>query len=100
MNRTLSPTAAGAAMRALFAGSLRACARRVARSFGAGPPWTLAASRRRRLERATRLTLHSLDARTLRDLGIDRSEIPYLAAEVANERIARIADRSDEGFLP
>ena len=38
--------------------------------------------RRQRLARATLLTLQSLDARTLRDIGFDRSEIPSAASEV------------------
>lgn len=43
------------------------------------------AQRRRRLSRATVLTLQSLDAHTLRDLGLDRSEIPSAAAELHGE---------------
>lgn len=41
--------------------------------------------RRRRLERATLLTLQSLDARTLRDLGFDRSEMPSIANGLLGE---------------
>ena len=41
--------------------------------------------RRRRLARATLLTLHSLDARTLRDIGLDRSEIPSVVSELGGE---------------
>jgi uncharacterized protein YjiS (DUF1127 family) len=41
-------------------------------------------ARRRRRQEAKNIydTLHQLDDRTLRDLGLDRSEIPSLAAEV------------------
>ena len=42
----------------------------------------LATARRRR---ATVLTLQSLDAHTLRDLGLDRSEIPSAVAELLGE---------------
>jgi uncharacterized protein YjiS (DUF1127 family) len=41
--------------------------------------------RRRSLARATLLTLQSLDGHTLRDLGIDRSEIPSVATGVLGE---------------
>ena len=41
--------------------------------------------RRRSLARATLLTLQSLDAHTLRDLGFDRSEIPSVATGVLGE---------------
>jgi uncharacterized protein YjiS (DUF1127 family) len=41
--------------------------------------------RRRRLRRATVLTLQSLDARTLHDLGFDRSEIPSAVSECLGE---------------
>jgi len=43
------------------------------------------AQRRRRLSRATVLTLQSLDSHTLRDLGFDRSEIPSAVAELIGE---------------
>ena len=38
-----------------------------------------------RRRRATVLTLQSLDAHTLRDLGFDRSEIPSAVAELLGE---------------
>jgi len=38
--------------------------------------------RRQRMHRATFQTLHSLDDRTLRDLGFHRSEIGGIAAEI------------------
>lgn len=41
--------------------------------------------RRRRLARATLLTLQSLDAHTLRDLGFDRSEMPSIASRLLGE---------------
>jgi uncharacterized protein YjiS (DUF1127 family) len=49
---------------ATLAGRIRRAARSVWRSY-----W------RRRAERATLFMLHSLDDRTLKDIGIDRSEI-------------------------
>ena len=44
-----------------------------------------AAWKRRRLARQTLLALHKLDARTLRDLGFDRSELVSVAAEVSGD---------------
>ena len=41
--------------------------------------------RRKSKERATFRALNRLDARTLRDLGFDRSELTSVAAEVAGE---------------
>ena len=41
--------------------------------------------KRRRLARQTLLALHKLDARTLRDLGFDRSELLSVAAEVSGD---------------
>ena len=43
------------------------------------------AQQRRRLIRATVQTLQSLDAHTLRDLGLDRSDIPSAVAELLGE---------------
>ena len=43
---------------------------------------------RRRIERATRVELRSLDCRALRDLGLDRSQIPSVAAAVAGRWLA------------
>ena len=37
---------------------------------------------RRRIEKATRVELHRLDDRALRDLGLDRSQIPSVAEAV------------------
>jgi uncharacterized protein YjiS (DUF1127 family) len=45
----------------------------------------VARSKRRQQARATYLALRGLDARTLRDLGFDRSEILSVAAEVAGD---------------
>jgi uncharacterized protein YjiS (DUF1127 family) len=45
-----------------------------------------AAVRQRRRDRLTRRILESLDDRTLRDIGIDRSEISSLVATRARER--------------
>jgi uncharacterized protein YjiS (DUF1127 family) len=45
----------------------------------------LAAYRRRRNERATYVALSNLDAWTLRDLGLHRSELLSVAAEVSGE---------------
>lgn len=42
-----------------------------------------ARARERKLARETYDTLHSLDAHTLHDLGLDRSEIESVAAEMA-----------------
>lgn len=49
--------------------------------------WHAAAERhaRRRFLRHTRLALQALPAHTLRDLGLDRSEIPSIAGEAAGE---------------
>jgi len=54
--------------------------------------WMAAAARRyvdawrqRRLARATYMSLRGLDARTLRDVGLDRSEMGSVAAEIAGE---------------
>ena len=44
-----------------------------------------AAWKRRRLARQTLIALHKLDARTLRDLGFDRSELVSVAAEVSGD---------------
>jgi len=41
--------------------------------------------RRQRTHRATLRTLHSLDDRTLRDLGFHRSEIGAIAAEIGGQ---------------
>ena len=41
--------------------------------------------RRNRVRRATAQTLHSLDDRTLHDLGFHRSEIGGLAAEIGGQ---------------
>ncbi len=50
-----------------------------------------AAWQRARDARATRLALEGLDARTLRDIGFDRSESPSIAAELAGgARLTRI----------
>jgi uncharacterized protein YjiS (DUF1127 family) len=71
----------GGAEKARPAGLIRAAARagrKALRRFAE-------AHRRRRLNRATVLTLQSLDARTLRDLGFDRSEIPPAVAEWLGE---------------
>jgi uncharacterized protein YjiS (DUF1127 family) len=43
----------------------------------------LARRARRRIERETRAELYGLDCRALRDLGLDRSQIPSVAAAVA-----------------
>ena len=45
----------------------------------------IAAWKRRRLARQTLIALHKLDARTLRDLGLDRSELVSVAAEVSGD---------------
>jgi len=55
--------------------------RSVARRVGAA--W--AARQRRRLAHAAVRTLDDLDARTLRDLGLHRSELSSLAAELAGD---------------
>lgn len=44
-----------------------------------------AAWQRQRFARAAVRALNGLDARTLRDLGLDRSELSSLAAELAGE---------------
>ena len=51
--------------------------------------------RRWKAARATRLELSTLDARMLRDLGIDRSEVGSVAAEIAGlaERTRALAMR-------
>jgi uncharacterized protein YjiS (DUF1127 family) len=59
--------------------------RRAARALHTALHRTAEAHRRRRLGRATVLTLQSLDAHTLRDLGFDRSEIPPAVAEWLGE---------------
>jgi uncharacterized protein YjiS (DUF1127 family) len=43
----------------------------------------LAGWQHRRLQRATHIALAALDARVLRDIGLDRSEIPSLALAAA-----------------
>jgi uncharacterized protein YjiS (DUF1127 family) len=80
----------------LIASPWRLLALLVTRPFGWRLPWTLSASRQRRLGRATRVSLQALDARTLRDLGIDPGEIPFLAARVGEGRILDIADRAQD----
>jgi uncharacterized protein YjiS (DUF1127 family) len=82
-------------MRQLIASPRRLCAL-VTRSGKDWLPQTLAAFRRRRLERATRLSLQTLDARTLHDLGMNRGEIPFLAARVGEGRMLAIAERGDD----
>lgn len=47
---------------------------------------------RRRIEAQTRAELHGLDERGLRDLGLDRSQIPSVAATVAGRFDARVHD--------
>jgi len=47
---------------------------------------------RRRIEAQTRAELHGLDERGLRDLGLDRSQIPSVAAAVAGRIGARVHD--------
>ncbi|HSC65977.1 MAG TPA: DUF1127 domain-containing protein [Caldimonas sp.] len=79
--------------RSLIAPSWRPFALLMARAFAELSFWTPAASRRR-LGRATRLSLQALDARTLHDLGIDPGEIPFLAAGVGAGRIFSLAERS------
>jgi len=81
-------------MRRRIASPWRLCAHLLTRLFAGRSPWTLAAFRRRRLERATRLCLEALDARTLRDLGIDPGEIPFLAARVGERGVFNFAERS------
>ena len=80
--------------RSLIAPSWRLFTLLMTRAFAARSSWTLAASRRRRLGRATRLSLQALDARTLHDLGIDAGEIPFLAAGVGEGKIFCIAERN------
>ena len=62
---------------------------RIARPHGQGAVAVLqqffAAWKRRRLARQTLIALHKLDARTLRDLGFDRSELVSVAAEVSGD---------------
>jgi uncharacterized protein YjiS (DUF1127 family) len=50
--------------------------------FAARLPSAIFAARRRRRPRATQLMLQSLDVHTLRDLGIEPGEIPFLAARL------------------
>ena len=83
-------------MRWLIASPWRLGALLFIRAFAGRSSWTLAASRRRRLGRATRVSLQALDARTLRDLGIHPGEIAFLAARVGEGRIFSIAERSDD----
>ncbi len=45
--------------------------------------------RRRRIEDATRATLRALDDRVLHDLGLDRSEIPSVAAAASSDLACR-----------
>ncbi len=45
--------------------------------------------RRQRIEDATRATLRALDDRVLHDLGLDRSEIPSVAAAAASDLACR-----------
>ncbi len=47
---------------------------------------------RRRIERDTLAELHSLDGRALHDLGLDRSQIPSLAAAAARFGPGRLHD--------
>jgi len=47
---------------------------------------------RRRIEANTRAELHGLDERDLRDLGLDRSQIPSIAASVARRIGVRVPD--------
>jgi uncharacterized protein YjiS (DUF1127 family) len=54
-------------------------------AMGAALRRLLARSRRRREERATYVALRDLDARTLHDLGIHRSELISVAAELASD---------------
>jgi uncharacterized protein YjiS (DUF1127 family) len=56
----------------------------LARAFSA----RLAAARRRRREAATRLSLEELDDATLRDIGLSRTEIWSVAAELHGGGVA------------
>jgi uncharacterized protein YjiS (DUF1127 family) len=58
-------------------------------------------SARRRQARAVRAAFGELDAHTLRDLGLDRSEIGSLAAEVTGEaeRTRRLTVLTWSGFV-
>jgi uncharacterized protein YjiS (DUF1127 family) len=51
-----------------------------------------AAWARRRIERDTQAELHALDGRALHDLGLDRSQIPSLAAAAARFGPGRLHD--------
>jgi len=56
--------------------------KRLARDLQAFWQRTRASWARRRIEKATRVELHRLDDRALRDLGLDRSQIPSVAEAV------------------
>jgi len=74
-------------MRGLIVSTWRFCALLMPTPFAGPWPRMLAARQRRRLQRTTRLALHTLDTRTLHDLGIDPGEVAFLAARVGDARI-------------
>ena len=58
--------------------------------------------RRRRLRRQTLNALYSLDARMLHDIGIERSDIPFIAESLAaaEGRVVSAAKLGEGGALP
>jgi len=76
----LRPPGRGTPSRAMMAIVLRSmrAASRFAREM-------LVRYRQRQLARNARHALHQLDDRTLHDIGLDRTEIPSVAAELAGE---------------